>query len=62
MDGRVEVEGWDYLAVKKLSALLRRRTTKHDGDFCCLNCLHSFATENKFGSHKKVGKNKIVML
>ena len=23
-----------------------------------MNCLHSFRTKNKFGSHKKVGKNK----
>ena len=40
-------EGWHYLAVKKLSALLRRITSKHHSDFYCLNCLHSFARENK---------------
>ena len=44
---------YDYLAVKKLSALLRGITSKHHGDFHCLNCLHSFATENKLESHKK---------
>ena len=38
---------WHYLAVKKLSALLRGITSKHHGDFYCLNCLHSFATEKK---------------
>ena len=27
---------WHYLAVKKLSALLREITSKHDGDFYCL--------------------------
>ena len=33
-----------YLAVKTLSALLRGI---HEGDFYCLNCFHSFKTENK---------------
>ena len=36
-----------YLTVKKLSALLREITSKRDGDFYCLNCLHSFRTENR---------------
>ena len=43
---------WHYLAVKKLSALLRGITSKHHGDFYCLNCFHSFATEKKLESHK----------
>ena len=38
---------------KKLSALLRGITSKHDGDFYCLNCFHSFRTENKLKMHKK---------
>ena len=46
-------EGWQYLAVKKLSALLRKITSRHHSDFYCLNCLHSVATENKHGFHKK---------
>ena len=41
-----EKEGWHYLAVKKLSTLLRGITSIHHGDFYCLNCLHSFRTEN----------------
>ena len=40
-------EEWHYLAVKKLSALLREITSKHHGDFYCLDCLYSFVTENK---------------
>ena len=32
---------WHYLAVKRLSALLRGITSKHDGDFYSLNCFHS---------------------
>ena len=47
---------WHYLSVKKLSALLRGIASKHHGDFCCLNCLHSFATEEKIESHKKCVK------
>ena len=46
-------EQWHYLAVKKLSALLRGRTSNQHGHFYCLNCFHSFATENKRESHKK---------
>ena len=53
-----EKEGWHYLAVKKLSTLLRGITSKRHGDFYCLNCLHSFITENKHKSHEKVCKDK----
>ena len=37
-------EGWHYLAVKELSALSRGVTSRNDGGFYCLNCLHSFRT------------------
>ena len=37
---------WRYLAVKRLSALLKGITSKHDGDFYCLNCFYSFTTKN----------------
>ena len=47
-------EKWHYLAVKKLSVLLRGITSKHHGDFYCLNCFHSFQTGNKLQSHKRV--------
>ena len=40
-------EGWHYIAVKKLLALLRGTSSKHDGDFYCLNCLYWFRTKNK---------------
>ena len=30
----------------------------HHSDFYCLNCLYSFATENKSESHKNVCENK----
>ena len=32
-----EKEGWHYLAVRKLPTLLRGITSKHHGDFYCLN-------------------------
>ena len=32
--------------------------SNHHDDFYCLNCLHSFATENKRESRKKVRENK----
>ena len=38
---------------KKMSALLRGITSKYHGNFFYLNCLYSFATENKRESHKK---------
>ena len=43
---------------KKLSELLRGLTSKNDGDFHCLNCLHCFRTKNKLESHKKICENK----
>ena len=54
-----EREGCYYLAVKKLSALLRIIASKHHDDFYCLKFLHSFATENKLESYEKVCKKTI---
>ena len=53
-----EKEVWHYLTVKILSTLLTGKTSKHYKDFHCLNCLHSFRTENKLDSHEKICKNK----
>ena len=49
---------WHYLAVKKLSALLKRITSKNNGEFYCLNCLYFFRTKNKLESHKRACENK----
>ena len=54
-----EKEICHYLVVKKLSVLLRGTTSKHQGYWHFLNCLHSFATKNKLKSHKKVYEKKI---
>ena len=48
-----------YIEVKKLSALLRGISSKHDGDFYCLNCLHFSVTKNKLESYKKLCENKV---
>ena len=47
---------WHYLMA--LSALLRRKASKNNGDFYCLNCLHSFGTKNKLESEKRACENK----
>ena len=44
-----------YLIVNKLSALLRGITSKHHGDFYCVNRLHSFETK-KILLHQKDNK------
>ena len=38
---------WHYLAVKKLSALVRGITSNNNGDFYYLNCFHSYSTKEK---------------
>ena len=40
--------------IKSLSALLRGITSNHNGDFCCLNCFHSYSTEKKLKKHENV--------
>ena len=48
---------WHYLAVKKLSALLRGITSNNHGDFYCLNCLHSYRTKEGLKKHEEVCNN-----
>ena len=48
-----EDQQWYYLAVKKLSTLLRGTTSKNNGDFYCPICLHSFRTKDKFELHER---------
>ena len=55
-----------YLAVKKLSALLRGITLKINGDFHCLICFYSFktattTTTTKFESHKMYDLCNVLM-
>ena len=44
---------YHYLVVKNLSRLLRGITFNHKEAFYCLNCFHSYRTENKLKAHKK---------
>ena len=44
---------WHYLSAKRLDALLKG-ITRH---FYCLNCFHSYTTENKLKKHEDLCKN-----
>ena len=48
---------WHYLVVKNLSRLFRGIKSNHKEDFYCLNCFHSYRTENKLEAHKKICEN-----
>ena len=50
-------KNWHYLAVKTLSTLLRGISSNHNSDYYCLNCFHSYRTENKLNVHKKICEN-----
>ena len=63
-------EKWHYTALKSvrtddglnhpirsLSRLFRGITSNHNGDFCCLNCLRSFRTDNVLKIHEKLCDN-----
>ena len=45
---------WHNLAIKRISELLRRVTSNHNGDFVCLNCFHSYTTKEKLKKHERV--------
>ena len=56
---KYEEQRQNYVAVEKLSALLKGITSKNNGGFYCMNCLHSFRTKNKLQFHKKYAKIRI---
>ena len=45
------------LSVKSLSRLLRGMSSNHNSDYYCLNCFHSYRTENKLNVHKTICEN-----
>ena len=51
-------ENWHYLAVTRLSGLLRGVTSNNNGDFYSLSCFCSYRTKNKLDLHKKVCENR----
>ena len=61
---------WHYIALKSertddgfnrpirsLSRFFRGITSNHCGDFYCLNCLHSFRTDNALKKHERLCEN-----
>ena len=63
-------EKWHYTALKSeptedgfnrptksLCRLFRGITSNHDGDFYCLNCFHSFRTDNALKKHERLCEN-----
>ena len=53
----MDCEKWHYFAVKNLSTQLRGITQKLDGDYYCINCLHSFKTEHKLKVYENACKS-----
>ena len=54
--------GWHYLAVKVLSALLRGLTSKHYDGFYGLNCLHSFRIKANLDHIKQCARIEIFVM
>ena len=50
-------EKWHYLAVKKVSSLLKGITSKDNGDFYCLNYFNPYSTKEKLKQHRNVCEN-----
>ena len=49
---------WQYLFVKRFSALLNKITRNYEGGLYCLNCFYSFRGENAPKKHENVCKNR----
>ena len=45
---------WHYRAIKSIPALLRGVSSSHNGDYYCLNCFHSYSTEEKLKAHEEL--------
>ena len=50
-------EKWHYLAVKRVSGLLRGITSNHNGHLYWLNCFHSYTTTSKRKKHQRICRN-----
>ena len=51
---------WVYLAVRSFSPLLKGITSRHVGDFYCLNCFHAYTTKNRLKNIKEYAKIMII--
>ena len=45
---------WHYIAIKSIPALLPGLSSTHNGDYYCLNCFHSYRTEEKLKAHEEL--------
>ena len=52
-----ETENGFIRPIKSSSRLFRGITSNHKGHFYCLNCLHSFRTDNALKNHDKLCEN-----
>ena len=52
-------EEWHYLTV---SALLNGITSNHNGNFCCLNCFHTYTTKTNLKHMKRYVKIVIIVM
>ena len=43
-----------YIAVSSFSALLKEKSSNHNGDFYCLNCFNSYTTKTKLEEHEEI--------
>ena len=43
-----------YIAVSSFSALLKGKSSNHNGDFYCLNCFNSYTTKTKLEEHEEI--------
>ena len=50
-------DGRYYISINKVFALIGGITSENNGDFYCLNCLHSFRRKNKLETQKKLYEN-----
>ena len=48
---------WHYLAVKRISGLLRGITSNHNGNFYCLSLFHPYTTVKKLRKHERICNN-----
>ena len=55
-------KNWHYLAVKKLSRLVREIISNNDGDFYCLNCFHYTEQKKHLKNVKKYAKIMITVM
>ena len=50
-------EGGFKCPIRSLSRLFNGITSNHNRDFYCLNCLHSFKTDNALEKHERLCDN-----